>query len=338
MIKIGIIGAGFMGNVHAACYELLAKKKDLKVTAVADADFEKAEKIACKFGAKVFSSGKELIEYGDLSVVDICLQTDLHAEYGIMAMEKGLHVFIEKPVCMTEEQAVMLEDAKRKTAVRAAVGHCLRFWPEYMYLKKLADSKGYGEITSAVFKRISPKPSWSWDNWLIDGKRSGSAALDLHVHDVDFVRYILGVPEVVKSEMVPVNGNNEHIFSLYRYDNAIVSIEAGWDYPTCMPFVMEYRVNFENATIIFDSTKTPCLAVYTNAGEILHPSAETEFFPENQELGGNLSNLAGYFNELNYFLNCLENGEEIKDISLEEGIESFRLTAKGIKAALIGSL
>lgn len=335
MIKIGLIGAGFMGNVHAACYELLAEKWDLKVTAVADVDKEKAEKIANKFGAKVFSSGKELLECADVSAVDICLPTDLHTEHAVIAMRKGYHVFIEKPVCLTEVEAVMLEDAKRRTGVKVAVGHCIRFWPEYMYLKKLVDSRIYGEITSAVFKRISPKPSWSWQNWMIDGKRSGSAALDLHIHDVDFVRYILGSPVTVKSEIFSVNDNHEHIFSLYKYKQAIVSIEAGWNNPVSMPFVMEYRVSFEVATIVFDSSKTPCISIYTNEGDILQPSPEEEFGIENQGFGGNLSNLAGYYNELDYFLNCLKNDDVLVDISLEEGIESFRLTDRSIHATLI---
>lgn len=333
MIKIGLIGAGFMGGTHAACYESLLENGSFKITAVADPDLERAEKLAAKFGAKAYSTGKELIENGDVNTVDICLPTFLHAEHALFAMEKGYNVFIEKPVCLHEDEAVRLLEMKKKTGARVAVGHCIRFWPEYVYLKKLVDNKSYGRLISGVFKRISPRPLWGWDQWLLDGGRSGSAALDLHIHDVDYVRYILGIPESIKSEVTSANGNNEHIFSLYKYDEVVVSIEGGWDYPSSMPFEMEYRVRFEKATVVFNSGKTPSLMLYNEDGTNTQPVPEQKFDSESEGLGGNLSSLGGYYNEIKYFLECLKNEDEIKIAPLEEGIESYRLAMKEIQAA-----
>jgi predicted dehydrogenase len=334
MIKVGLIGAGFMGGTHAACYEALMGNKDFKVTAVADLDSEKASKIARTFGAKVFATGKELIESGEVNMVDICLPTYLHTEHALLAMEKGYDVFIEKPVCLHEEEACKLLEMQKKTGVKVAVGQCIRFWDEYVYLKKLIDNNTYGKLISGVFKRVSPLPLWGWDGWLLDSKRSGSAALDLHIHDVDYVRYILGIPDSIKSYATTINGNNEHIFSLYKYEDAIVSIEGGWDYPQATPFEMEYRVRFEKATVIFNSGKSPALMVYNEDGTAIQPAIEKEFDSESKELGGNLSSLGGYFNEIKYFLECLKNGDEIKIAPLEEGIESFRLTMREINTAM----
>jgi len=333
MIKIGLIGAGFMGGTHSACYESLQDIGGFKVTAIADIDYDRAVKLAGKFGAKVYSTGKELIENGDVNTVDICLPTFLHAEHALLAMEKGNNVFIEKPVCLHEEEACRLLQMKQETGAKVAVGHCIRFWPEYVYLKKLIDNKTYGRLISGVFKRISPRPLWGWDQWLSDGKRSGSAALDLHIHDVDYVRYILGIPVDIKGEITSIDGNNEHIFSLYKYEGAVVSIEGGWDYPSGMPFEMEYRVRFDKATVIFNSGRTPSLILYNEDGTITQPAPEQEFNAESEGLGGNLSSLGGYFNEIRYFLECLKNGDDIKIAPLEEGIESFRLIMREIKAA-----
>ena len=332
MIKIGLIGAGFMGGTHAACYESLLENKYFMITAIADLDLERADKLARKFGAKVYATGKELIEKGDVNTVDICLPTYLHTEHALMAMEKGYNVFIEKPVCLHEDEACKLLKMKQRTGARVAVGQCIRFWPEYVYLKKLVDNKTYGSLISGVFKRISPRPLWGWDQWLPDSKRSGSAALDLHIHDVDYVRYIMGNPINIKGEVSSLNGNNEHIFSLYKYEDAVVSIEGGWDYPSGMPFEMEYRVRFEKATVVFNSGRTPSLMLYNEDGTITQPLLEQEFDSESEGLGGNLSSLGGYFSEIKYFLECLKNGDEIKIAPLEEGIESFRLTMKEIKA------
>jgi len=333
MIKIGLIGAGFMGGTHSACYEALLENGYFKITAIADLDLDRADKLARKFGAKVYASGKELIEKGDVNTVDICLPTYLHTEHALSAMEKGYNVFIEKPVCLHEDEACRLLEMKQKTGARVAVGQCIRFWPEYVYLKRLVDNKAYGRLISGVFKRISPRPLWGWDGWLPDGNRSGSAALDLHIHDVDYVRYILGIPDNIKGEVSAINGNNEHIFSLYKYEKAVVSIEGGWDYPSGMPFEMEYRVRFEEATVVFNSGKTPSLMLYNEDGTITQPLIELEFDSESDGLGGNLSSLGGYFNEIKYFLECLKNGDEMKIAPLEEGIQSFRLTMREIDAA-----
>ena len=96
MIKIGLIGTGFMGGTNAACYESLLGSGFFKVTSIADLDYERTSKLAQKLGAKVYTIGKELIECGDVNVVDICLPTYLHTEHALLAMEKGCNVFIEK--------------------------------------------------------------------------------------------------------------------------------------------------------------------------------------------------------------------------------------------------
>lgn len=334
MIKVGLIGTGFMGGTHAACYEALLGGGDFKVTAIADLDTEKARGYAGKFGADVYSTGMELIEKADVTMVDICLPTYLHTEHALKAMEKGFDVFIEKPVCLSEAEAAKLIEMKRKTGVKVAVGHCIRFWDEYVYLKKLVDEKVYGKLIHGVFKRISPRPTWGWEQWLLDEKKSGLAALDLHIHDVDYVRYLMGVPIDIKSEIPCVNQGREHIYTLYRYKDAVVSIEGGWDYPSGFPFEMEYRVRFEKATVTYSSARNPSLLVYGEDGAVHEPAIEKAFTSRSEGLGGNISTLGGYYNEIRYFIDCLKQGVEPEIAPLEEGIESFRLAVREIETAL----
>jgi predicted dehydrogenase len=333
MIKIGLIGAGFMGSTHAACYEALSGKYNFQVNAVADANEENARALAAKFGAKVYLSGEELIAMADVNTIDICLPTFLHTEHALLAMKKGYDVFIEKPVCLHETEAKALLEAQKISSSKVMIGHCLRFWPEYMYLKQIQDDHMYGELISAVFKRISPEPAWGWEQWTHDVNRSGTVALDLHIHDVDFVRYLWGNPDYIKSETLHLDGNLEHIFSIYRYNEAVVTLEGTWYYPSAFPFEMEYRVKFAQATVVFNSTKVPSLHVYCNDGSKLTPTLEEEVKSTNSESHGNISALSGYYNELNYFLECLANGKEIENATLEDGIQSFLLTKQGIEVA-----
>lgn len=329
MVKLGLIGGGFMGSTHSACYEILSKQMSVKVTAVADIDVEKAKRLAEKFGAAIYNSAQELIDNADVNTVDICLPTYLHAEYAVKAMEKGYSVFIEKPVCLTGEEAQKLLDTQKRTGCEVMVGQCIRLWKEYVYLKDLVDSKKYGKLQSAVFKRISPRPGWAWDGWLLDTARSGSAALDLHIHDVDFVRYLLGEPKTFVSRI----STPEHIFSFYTYDDTFVSIEGGWDYPAGFPFEMEYRAKFEKAAVVFNSGNNPALKIYLESGGQIIPESKDEFEEESSDLGGNISSLGGYYNELKYFIDCLNNKDKVTVAPLEEGIKSFKLVMREIDAA-----
>ena len=334
MIKIGLIGAGFMGGTHGFCYDALIGKYDFKVVAVADKDIEKAKSIAVKFGAEVFDSGEELIDKCGINTVDICVPTYLHTSFAVKSMEKGFNAFIEKPVCLTEAEAWQLMDVQKKTGVKVMVGQCLRFWAEYVFLKKLVDEKTYGRVVSGVLKRLSPRPVWAWEGWFMDYRKSGSAALDLHIHDVDYIRYIMGLPDDIKSEITCRDGSNEHIFSLYRYGDTVISIEGGWDFPSNFPFEMEYRVKFEKAAVIFNSSRSPSLKIYMEDGTVAEPVVKNDFSSESEGLQGNISSLGGYYNELKYFLECLENGSNFEISSLSEGIESFRLVRRGVTAAV----
>ena len=332
MIKVGLIGCGFMGGMHAACYEALGEK--VKVVAVADVRAEKADAMKEKFGCEVYEKGMDLIANADVDVVDICLPTYLHTEHAIAAMRKGKNVFVEKPVCLTKKEGKMLLKVEKETGVKVQVGQVIRSWNEYMWIKEVVDDGRYGKITSAKFERLSPYPDWAWDNWLHKPECSGTVAMDLHVHDVDFVRYILGDPKKVYAAAGrDEKGMINHIISTYTYgDGAMISVEGTWNYPANFPFKMGARISFEKATVVLDTTASESLVVYTKEGEKIVPELKEEFQGDN-EIGGNLSSLGGYYNELKYFIDGLTNGTELTVAPLSEGVKSVELVLKEIVEA-----
>lgn len=331
MIKVGLIGAGFMGSMHAACYKALSA--NVRITAVADVVKEKAEKIAELVGAETFSSGEELIEKAEVDIIDICLPTYLHTVHAVKAMNKGRAVFIEKPVCLLPEEGDLLIQTQNKTNSIVMVGHCIRFWQEYMWLKKAVEEELYGKVISAVFTRISPKPSWAWEGWLLDPNRSGSAALDLHIHDTDFIRSLFGEPSGVVSEAARDNNRAiDQIVTTYSYLDKLVIAEGSWGYPPSFPFSMEYRVMFEKATAVYKSGNNPSLVIYEASGGIETPIFEKEEIGKN-EVGGNVSDLGGYFNELKYFVDHVSSKIPIENATLDESVKSFKLVIKEINSA-----
>ena len=108
MLKVGIIGCGAMGSLHATCW--LALPEHAELVAIADVDGKKAEEIIKKHpNIKLYSTGEELLEAeNELDVIDICVPTFLHTKYAVDAMKKVKNVFIEKPVCLNEQEAELL--------------------------------------------------------------------------------------------------------------------------------------------------------------------------------------------------------------------------------------
>ena len=141
-MKIGLIGCGGMGTTHNLSLKALSGKMDVEVTALADCRQEFLERAAKQWPqAKTYVTGKELLEKEELDAVHICLPSYLHAEHAIMAMEKGMHVFCEKPVCLTAEDGRRLLEVQKKTGVSVMVGQVVRSFDEYRYLKDVYENK-----------------------------------------------------------------------------------------------------------------------------------------------------------------------------------------------------
>lgn len=330
MIRVGLIGCGFMGGMHVACYAALAEL-GVKVTAIADDRPEFLAQMKEQTDAQTYESGMALIEQADVDVVDICLPTYLHTAHACAAMEKGRDVFCEKPVCLTEEDMQALLETKKRTGRKVMVGQVIRLWDEYAWLKKTVDAGTYGRVLSGVFQRVSSRPGWASRNWLHTSAQSGGVAVDMHVHDVDFVRYLLGEPDRIQAGGYrDSDGLIEQIFAIYNYGRDVaVSVEAAWDYPASFPFSATFRVKLEKATITNDANG---LTVYPNDGDAFHPELAAQYTGDNR-IGGNISSLGGYYNELKYFVEGLQGKNDLSVAPLEEAIASVRLVKKEIEAA-----
>lgn len=329
-MRVGILGAGFMGSMHLACYQALAEW-DVQVTAIADTNLKGAMDLAKQVGAQVFTSGIELMEKADVDVVDICLPVHMHTEHAVYAMEKGLDVFCEKPVAIQNDELELLLVAQRRTGARCMIGHVVRFMPEYAWLKNTIMENRYGKLLSGTFYRVSPRPSWSQDNWRINPSFSGGVAYDLHVHDVDYVCSILGEPDKIQAAAYrDQQGLIQEIMVLYNYgDDVAISIEAGWDYPAEFKFNAGFRVKLQNATVLYQDN---ILTVYPDSGKAFQPQLE-KYIGKSAGVKGNISNLDGYYDELKYFVEGLQGKNDLSESSLTEAVQSVRLVHKNVNAA-----
>ncbi|MBE7031008.1 MAG: Gfo/Idh/MocA family oxidoreductase [Ruminococcaceae bacterium] len=324
MLKVGLIGCGFMGAMHANCYKNI---EGVELVALADIRPEKAQELAAGTNALLYGDGHELIEKADVDIIDICLPTYMHAEFAMAAMDKVKYVFVEKPVALTNEQASAMIEKAEATGCNVQVGQVIRFWDEYVELKKILESGKYGSVVNANFRRISPRPTWGWEDWLLNTPLSGGAGTDLHVHDIDYVLSLFGEPNSFHSVKNIKGEQNSYVNTIMQYEDFVVGVEGTWGLPVSHPFEATFRVVFEGAVIENAGGKFMC---YTEDG------AE-EIVIQKKELagnvsGGNISDLGGYYNELVYFTDRAKNREKIENATLSDAAASLGFVIKELSS------
>ena len=146
-IKVGIIGAGWIAEAHAACYK---RMQDVEVVAVADIIEGKAQKFIDTFGltdAKAYSSDVEMLEkVDDLDAVSICTYNATHASCAINALNAGVNVLLEKPFTVTLDEAVEVMRAERKSKKILSIGFQPRMSANMQMIKKIVDSGELGQV------------------------------------------------------------------------------------------------------------------------------------------------------------------------------------------------
>lgn len=317
MLKVGLIGCGFMGAMHANCYKNL---EGVELAAVADLRPEQAKQIAEGTNAVLYGDGKDLISNAQLDIIDICLPTYLHAEYALLAMDKVRYLFVEKPVALTVAEADALLAKQAQTGCQVQVGQVIRFWDEYVALRKILQSGEYGSVVNANFRRISPTPEWGWQDWLRQPVLSGGAAQDLHIHDVDFALSLFGEPKALYSVKNAKGEKNSYINTLLQYEDFPVSVEGTWGLPACYPFQATFRVVLEKAVI-----ENGANGFVRYDAEGAHPIAiEKKELNASGPAQGNISDLGGYYNELMYFTDCAKAGAPVEQATLTAASASLK--------------
>lgn len=333
-LRLGIVGLGFMGKAHFASYAAIP---DAEVVALADVDKAKLEggflQTAGNFSTsgaahadlsclKKYDTAEKMFKDPDIDVVDITLPTFLHAEFAIKALKAGKHVICEKPMAVDSKAAAKMIAAATKAKRKLFVAHCIRFWPSYVKARDIVASKEYGKLISATFNRLSATPLWSWKNWLQDEKQSGLAALDLHIHDADFVTYLMGKPKSVTSFAGGFKkGRADHIITSYEYaPGQLVVAEGAWEYASSFEFTAYFRIAMEKATLEM-RPGTGALMLHPIGGE----PAEVKI-PRDD----------AYVAELGHFVDCIRSGKKSDVVTPESAMASVNLVEAELKSAATG--
>lgn len=287
VVRIGIVGIGFMGYIHF----LAAQRLEVagRVAAICSRDpvkrlgdwrsirgnFGPPGTIVALEGIKTYACYEELLTDPEIDLVDICLPTDQHAGAVRKALLAGKHVLVEKPLTLAPEEAADLVELSRQTGRLLLVAHVLPFFPEFRFAHDFVRSGTAGPVRVAHFRRLISRPDWS--QAINDVRRTGGPAIDLHVHDTHFVNLLWGRPRAVHSRGLVEDDAVVYQWTNYEFDQAaVVTSQCGAICQPGRPFVHGFEIHCEKASLVFDSAGQP-LTLLAADGEVqtLHlPNAD----------------------------------------------------------------
>lgn len=323
-LKAALVGVGSMGRGHLDNYvKFLKEDSPIQIVALCDVDEKKFTNYKADFNlGEVGADGydfnmfrlyndldKMLEAETDLDMVTIALPTYLHCWGACKCMEKGINVLSEKPMALTVEQCEEMIACAKKNNVRLMIGQCLRFAPAYLKLKEIIDSGELGEVVASFFFRGGGTPLWSYENWLLDRENGGGALFDQHVHDVDMINFLFGMPEKVSTvgKTMFEKSAYDTLTTNYIYKNGMpCNTQNDWTL-TSPYFYQDFRVNFTKGTVVKD---TAGFHIYRKEGE----NEEYEVPSKNP-----------YYEETKFFAQCILDGKPITYNMPEDSKNTIRI-------------
>ena len=323
-VSVGMAGSGFMAATHLKAYRKLS---GVRIGALCnpsgrnlDGDFSKvagnigdAEPLRLDMTRiRTCRSFEELLADETLDLIDICTPTSTHPSLVIAALQAGKHVLCEKPLARNSRLAGEMVEAAKNAKGFFMPAMCLRFWPEFAWLKEQICQHTFGRLLDLRLRRVAEPPAWGQTRYF-NGELSGGALLDLHIHDVDFILYCLGQPDAVYAQgYTRHSGAIDHVVALFRLPGGIVAhAEGSWCMTPGFGFHMSFTANFENATVDYDLSRGP------EALRLFESGKKAAIL----QVGGE----DGYVKELAHMIDSIRAASPPTIVTAEDGLAAVRL-------------
>lgn len=351
MFKVGIISCGMIANAaHIPAYKYFSG--DFEIAAVCDVRKDAAEDTAKRHGiGKFYADAEDMLKSEKPDVVSVCVPNCLHKEFTMLALSYGCNVMCEKPAAFTYSDAEEMYAYAKKQGKLLMACQSMRFTPDRLAAKKLIDSGAIGDIYYGEFKRIRRRGIPTWGKFHIKEYSGGGAFVDIGVHMIDAVLWLMGNPKLKSvcasadkyhaDETGSLKGSGAltgEIHNAVRFNPDEMNVE---DFSSgSMLFENGARVNFvvswaanmpEASDIIFSGTKAglaiPKCEIYS--GENYCETMETEPIIYKNEP------FFGHFYLMDNLRKVLK-GEEEPVVKPEETINVARILEAAYKSAKIG--
>ena len=327
-----VVGFGFMGRTHAAN---LRQLQPFELCGIVDS--RSRQELAGSAGGNIqsgaigleqlpgvplFARLEECLATIRPDAVVIALPTAAHAATTRLCLERGCHVFLEKPICLDvgEGEALLLQaEAAKRTFM---VGHCVRFFPAYEILLDAIRSGSHGKLRLLTMERFTGTPNWGvWKDAAIRAS-NGGALFDLLIHDIDIARAALGDPaEVWTPPGLVKTFGADYVNATWRYPSGtMVMIRGGHLFPPDRPFECGYSALFENGCLLYTSHAPDYVLQLGSTGR------------HELSVAGAVD---GYRKELEYFGSCAQSGQSPDRCPPQDAVAAVRLAARHLVTPVV---
>ncbi len=255
-----------------------------------------------------------------VDIADVCLPTDLHAEFAAIALGAGKPTFLEKPIALTLAEAGGLHSRALTAGVPFAVGHVVRLFPEYQAAHRVVVDGQLGRPAAVRLRRAGSFPT-GVQNWFRDPKRSGGVLMDLAIHDFDWLRWTFGEVQFLTSKLTRLPVGEYALTTLTFRSGLVAHVESSWMEPA--GFHTAFEVCGSDGMLEFDSrSSAPFKSVHASG-----TSFEHVYSPE----------VEPYRRQLARFLAAVESGGEV-DVDAADAIASLKISLAAIESAETGDV
>ena len=344
-IKIGIIGVGSISNEHIKGY---LKNPNVELYAFCDISEAQLKIMGEKYNVtRLFTNMNKMLELPEIDAVSVCTWNSAHAAAAIAALNAGKHVLCEKPMAISEEEGLEMKAAADKNNKLLMIGFVRRYGNDCKILREFIEKDFFGEIyygKAKYIRKIGNPGGWFGDKSL----SGGGPLIDLGVHVIDFIKYVLGNPKPVSVYGATFHklGNRKNIKCKEYYKSA----GAGENDICNVEDLASAMIRFDNGFVLSIETSFS-LHTEKNSGEmeLFGTRGGAKIDPELKlytEINDYLTDISldaktaldfdGLFeNEINHFVDALVRGEKCMSPA-EDGIEMMKILDAVYESAITG--
>lgn len=323
MLRVGLVGCGTIGSVHATGY---TRMQNAELAGIVEVREEYGRAMAEQFHTTWYPNIEMLLEREEVDVIDICVPTYMHRGYVEIAAQAGKHVICEKPMARTLDDAQAMIDVCEENGVRLFIAHVLRFFPQYRKAYELLQAGAVGQVGTVRTTRGGVFPV-SWNDWYASVEYSGTLIVDMMIHDFDFLRWCFGdVQRVFAKSLCGRDLNRiDHAFVSLRFANGVIGhVEGTWAYPSGFHTRIEIAGTHGVLEHVSDEEMPICIALHEQINRsdgVAVPESPLEKDP--------------YQTELEHFLACIQSGSE-PIVTARDAYEALRISLAALESAATG--
>jgi predicted dehydrogenase len=315
MRKVGILGAGGMGRVHARHYKNIGGCELLAY----DVDPERLAAYCSETDAQPTESAASLMEQAD--IVDICLPTHLHADLAVQSLEMGKSTLCEKPMARTVAECARIVETAEKCGKCFMPAQVVRWFPEFRKAHEMVANGAVGDPAAIRTRRCGRHPQGA-EGWFANYELSGGVLMDLAVHDFDWIRWTFGEIKHVFANGIDHRwpaGLDYALVTMTLESGALAHTEASWADPA--GFRTAFEVAGSGGFFEYDNRWTPPLRTVNAKGNFIEsPMAPTD---------------DPYFRQLSAFIESVDEGTP-PPVTAVDGLRAVAIAEAAIESARTG--